>query len=298
MNQLTFHFLFATGMVVFPLLMLLLDCWISRKWNPDMCCEEATAIYKRGIRRLAAATILVLFAFYTWFLVDAGAIEEKRRPFLLYLEIGAFHLLWWPIAVRVHAEATRAGMGEASCSPFPSPGNVRMASLKPRRVSDYLSPTARAVPLLIGITALALTGHRVLTTASGVALSPQCWLFTAVGVLIIVAYGFWIRREVAAPQALAGEGDALERYYEEVEANRRFRVRCVFAFQVVFSSLFFAVGYFSIIVDQGRLSGATLGLLGGLGGSLVGLLGAICGIAGSAKMRRIQSLRQQLTARN
>jgi hypothetical protein len=103
---------------------------------------------------------------------------------------------------------------------------------------------------------------------------------------------------VAAPQALAGEGDALERYYEEVEANRRFRVRCVFAFQVVFSSLFFAVGYFSIIVDQGRLSGATLGLLGGLGGSLVGLLGAICGIAGSAKMRRIQSLRQQLTARN
>jgi hypothetical protein len=230
--------------------------------------------------------------------VDAGAIEEKRRPFLLYLEIGAFHLLWWPIAVRVHAEATRVGMGKAPCSPFGSPGNVRMASLKPRRVSDYLSPTARAVPPLIGITALALTGRRFLTTASGVALSPQCWLFTAVGVLIIVAYGFWIRREVAAPQALAGEGDALERYYEEVEANRRFRVRCVFALQVVFSSLFFASGYFSIIVAQGKLSGARLGLFGGLGGSVVGLLGAICGIVGSARMRRIEFLRQQLTSGN
>lgn len=265
---------------------------LFRALEPERQAEVRGTV-RRGFIRMGLATLAVVAAGVAWYLLDREAIDAGQRKSLLSpLVFAVFHLLWWPFAMPVITALDRANRDRPE-TPGRS-GEVRVASLRPRLVSSYLSSFARALPPLLGLAAPAVLVWRSLAVDAGGGVIAFASVFALGGYSFLITYGFWARREVTGPQQLADLGDGSERYEREVERLRRFRVRGVYAMQVSAAAVFFGCAALSIDASAGRIDGRVLGLVGGILGSAIGVAGGVFGTLASVYAFRLARLKRDL----
>lgn len=310
--NLAFHYLFALAMTCGPLAMLYMHLRTFERAAADLPrFEETRALLCEGLRRLAIVTLLCLAGLMLTITLLRPQQGGAPHGILVVLEMAVFHVLWWPFAVPVLRQAdgmvtwrgagSRTGDGsrapghESGGAPSVGDSKVRVAGLTPRRVSDDLSPVARVLPLLVGVVGVGFVGWRLFQVHETQGFVWQAAMFASGGIFVLLGYALWIRMEVRSPQPLVGSGEIARTYQEALEENRRFRVRAIFALEVLFAAVMFVVAFCTIEAAGGRLSGATIGILGGVGGSVIGILGSAMGIVGSVRMQKLRLLREQLS---
>lgn len=245
--------------------------------------------------RLLVAWGAVFVAFSVWALLDWSAwVEGRRRGILSLGMLFGFHLLWWPFSMPliVRHQRLARGLGELSSLGHDRP--VRHARLVRRSVRNDLPPALLRLPgILCGIGVLGFLIR--LFTLGNLDLSVGAPVgFVGAGLLVSLVHALWIRKEIEAPEALTGQGDAADEYAREVESLRRFRLRGISWLQAAMSLLFFTVAFLELEVAAGNLPAGVRGLVGGLGGSLVGLLGGGFGMFAGLRGTRLQSLKAKL----
>jgi len=253
-----------------------------------------------GIVRLAVNSAAVLVGFVVWFALDSAAIASgARRDAFWWVLLGAFFSMWWLLAMPVIRKIDQALAQRAIVHHGAPAGAVRVASLRPRRVADYLPTTARTLPPVLAAAALIAIAVRAL------AYPPQeprfLWgaiLFAAFALFELILYALWIRGEVAGSYPLAGEGKSASEYEKEVERLRRFRVWAVYWPGLLMAAVFFCAAFLFLEAGRGALNEATGGLIGGLmggiAGTAVGCWGAACGIKAFLHTARLNVLRSKI----
>lgn len=283
--------------------------------------DASLGAYDRVVRRLVPLTVASWVALVVAITLLREALIEQDPKFvhglLLTAELVIFHAMWWPIAAPVVNQIGKpwldgsthptAGSGSGRTAIHPDAGFTRqgvapvdpedprrVASLKPRRVSDDLSWLERYGPFVLGAVGLCATIVRSISVAPEVGWSGTSIMMLASGVFVLAGYAFWIRFEVAAPQPLVGSGEAAEQYREALERNRRFRVRAIFWLETTFAAVLFAAAYLALEVAVGTVDARMLGMAGGIVGSLIGLGGGVFGILASMRAQELRVLRTRL----
>lgn len=270
---------------------------VLRQLEPERQAEVRGAV-RRGLVRMTLATIAVAAVAAAWYALDREAIAAGARTGALSgVAFGVFHLLWWPFAMPVLTALDRVNRDRANRgrrAPAPRPPEVRVASLKPRRVDTFLPRSARLLPPLLGLAAPAALAWRFVAVGAGSGAIAAALAFAAGGYAFLISYGFWARREVAVPQDLAEMEARADEYEKEIDRLRRFRVRGIYALQVTASAVFFGCATVTVDVSAGRLDGRTLGLVGGILGGAVGVAGGVFGTLASVYAFRLARLKREL----
>lgn len=235
----------------------------------------------------------VAYGILCWLSLDWTAIQSNQRGgWVTSVALGVFHGVWWPFAMPIFQALDRALREYGVTTHGISSNPVRMATLKPRRVSEYLPEWGGACEIAVLLVSATVLVTRVLTAGS---IEPRLALggamFAATGLITIVAYAFWIRMETQQSYAAFSE-TATE---DEIENLRRFRVRMVFAGQLLMACTFFIAAGLFIEVARGTIAEPTAGVIGGVLGSAVGIAGGIAGtMAGlrAAKLQRTKPYRE------
>ncbi len=302
MTMLIIHYFLSFAMGVGPgILMVLMRPGFERGAVDG---GEVMEVYRAAMKRLLVLGTLGFLAIAIYITLDRQAVIEGRRGFVLGLEIALFHFLWWPIAmpaIRLASPGRKTGSTSGGGSVAPPAGHapvgaVRQASLRPRRVSDDLGPMMRLMPFGIAGLGLGVTLWRGLGIPAESSYPLGSLVFTMGAMIVLVAYGLWIRLEVEAPQPLQGSGEDLRRLENALERQRRFRVRGVFVVQQLFVAVMFGSGVLWIEVARGTVDESIVGVVGAIGGSFVGLVGATFGVAGSMRAQEVQSVRNHIAA--
>ena len=111
---------------------------------------------------------------------------------------------------------------------------------------------------------------------------------------MMAAYAFWIRMEVRQSY-LWLQGTASD---ENIEEHRRFRVRIVFAGQLLGAAAFFGAAALLLEVAHGTLSENIAATIGGILAGAFGIAGGIAGtVAGlrAARLQRVRTPKDQTT---
>ncbi len=253
------------------------------------------AVRRMWLTTTAAAAVTALVA---WLLPTPG-------PALLIGGMVVFHVVWWPCAFPLLNHGRPGRKGDAAAAPGPdsaldpapdaaSPDEPRrrVASLRDRPRSSYLSPVWWVLPIGVFTITLAEIVRAVVTgptlPSSGATLHLVLEPLGAVGILI--GYGWWAHHSAGTPQDLSQADDpaALEAAYDDF---RRFIVRGVFALMTAMVLLLMGSAVAVAHAPASGFSGATLGMLGGVGGTVVGLAGAAFGTLADVKRLRIRKLK-------
>ncbi|MCL4693092.1 MAG: hypothetical protein KJ060_11355, partial [Candidatus Hydrogenedentes bacterium] len=205
----------------------------------------------------------------------------------------AFHGLWWPFVFPLILRLDKSLRAHGVLAGPTQPGPVRRASLRARKVSEYLPSWSTPLEVAIVIIGITVVAARAVSAPD---LSPALlWsagMFAFWAVVFVVGYAFWIRMEVQQSYTWFA-ANATE---EELEAHRRFRVRSIFALQIAGAATFFAASAMVVEVARGSISGSTVGLIGGIAGAVLGIGGGVFGTIASlraAKLQRAQQYREQ-----
>lgn len=240
-----------------------------------------------GLAKLLAGAIVVSLAY----LVARGMVPRSVLPgntLAILVALGGFHGLWWGMGMPlVRAQDRTLQAHRAS-----STEQRRCASLHSRSAKDYLPASLLKAPLLIAVLGVAALAWRLMAApVPPLGLAAACG-FALVALGELALYRWWLSTEVTAPQAIKGTDPA--RQEREWEALRRFRVRAVFGMHCVLPAVFFVCAVLTVEAARGSLSGADLGLLGGILGVAVGLAGGIIGVVADLQRRRF-NVRQTLS---
>ena len=228
-----------------------------------------------------------------WLALDWTAIRTNQRGgWVTGVALGVFHGVWWPFVMPIFQDLDRA-LRQHGVTAHGGPSSpVRVATLKPRRMIEYLPGWAGACEIAVLLVSATVLATRVITAGSiEPRLAMGAAVFAMTGFITIVAYAFWIRMETQQSYAAFSE-TATE---EEIESLRRFRVRMVFAGQLLMACTFFIAAGLFIEVARGTIAEPTAGLIGGALGSAVGIAGGIAGtMAGlrAAKLQRTKPYRE------
>ena len=199
-------------------------------------------------RRLSLATLISLAA-----IAIVGTMTEPPSLVMGLADLLGFAVLSaiaWPSLSEVDRRS-RAGRDIDNPS--------RVASLRPRRVSDHLSPLFQAVPILIAMVGAVVMAVRVATPASSGQRRLIPILFVVSAVVFLVLYHRWIDQEVTGAQvADAPSSDAL----------RHQRVQSIFAWQVALVIGLTTVGHLLLSVNwvSNPAWAMTCALIGGVFG--------------------------------
>jgi hypothetical protein len=259
--------------------------------------EARKAVLERvrpGLMRLAVVWAVVVAGFFAWFALDWTAIASGARSNLPWtLSMGAFHVLWWPFAMpvlrRLDTRTPDAGDHDGMVAQ-----PVRVAALKPRRVTEYLSRGQRLLPIALAIAAPPALFIRAwhYPPLEGRPVWGAC-IFGAAGFTFLISYAVWIRFEVRASYGPIGQDEAEEEVLRETERLRRFRLQAIFWLQVLGAAAFFAGAALVLEVGRGTIQESTAGLIGGLGGTAVGCVGGLFGGLAGLRGYRLNVLKAQ-----
>jgi hypothetical protein len=239
--------------------------------------------------RLVIAQMALVIVAISWLLYSGGALEFGVQTATGGIAFYGFHAIWWPFVFPFMLRLDKSMRAHGVVVSSAQPGPVRRASLRARKVSEYLpswSTPLEVALVVIGITTVAV---RALTAPGlNTALLWSAGMFALWAVVFVVGYAFWIRMEVQQSYSwLAGNSTE-----EEIEAHRRFRVRGIFALQIAAAATFFAASALVIEVARGTISGSTVGLIGGIAGTVIGLGGGVFGTIASLRAAKLQRARQ------
>lgn len=237
-----------------------------------------------GPRRLRLATLAALSLFAGWVALDPSILSEERRAALGVAELAAFVVLGLLFLFPALHEATTTARDLVR--PEAASTAVRTASLRPRRVSDYVSLRALYLPYGVAIVSAALLVLHLAAPHAGERRSLLSLGFAAASLVFAALYGAWIHEEACGPDASGVTGTGGEPAREE---ERRRRVRAVFAGQSALVTVLGALALVLVDVDWSAAAGRTLALAGASLGGLVGILGCAASIASDVSRRRLEA---------
>lgn len=288
-----------TSFITLTFLVLMLCVHVPAAWwwqrrmlrGVDAAPRESVQRDVRGywVRLIVAQTIVLLGA-----VVWAVMHPEPFRNFQIQASSGrigfyAFHGLWWPFVFPLILRLDKSLRAHGVLRGPTQPGPVRTASLRARKVSEYLP--SWSTPLEVALVTIGINNvaARAVTAPDlNPALLWSAGLFAFWAVAFVIGYAFWIRMEVQ--QSYSWLADNVTE--EEIESHRRFRVRGIFALQIAGALTFFAASAMVIEVARGTLSGSTVGLIGGIAGAVLGIGGGAFGTLASLRAAKLQRARQ------
>jgi len=239
---------------------------------------------KRWQRRLRIATAVSWAAFAAWLSLDAQAASEgSPRAMLGLAELAAFAILGLAFGLPALAEVAGAAEAIVRARQDGALEKVRRASLRPRRVSDYLPLPLQLVPFAVALATLLLLAVRLALPAVG---ERRLWLPVAFGLISIVfagLYGAWIREEVCGPDA-SGPAAA-----DSLRGELGPSIRRIFIAQVGIVTAFSALALVLEGVDWASRSGAMVGVAAGLLGGAIGVVGCAHVLASGLTRRRLEA---------
>jgi hypothetical protein len=240
---------------------------------------------KRWQRRLRIATAVSWAAFAAWLSLDAQAASEgspRAMPGLAAL--AAFAILGLAFGLPALAEVAGAAEDIVRARQDGALEKVRQASLRPRRVSDYLPLPLQVVPFAVALATLFLLAVHLAQPAVG---ERRLLLPVAFGLISLVfagPYGAWIREEVCGPDASGPDAADSLRDGELGPSIRR-----IFIAQVGIVTAFSALALVLEGVDWASRSGAMVGVAAGLLGGAIGVVGCAHVLASGLTRRRLEA---------
>ena len=237
-----------------------------------------------GPRRLRLATLATLMLFAAWVALDPSMLSEGRRAVLGAAEFAAFVVLGllflFPALHKVTTTARDLVRSEAE------PVAVRTASLRPRRVANYVSLPTLLLPYGVAIVTAALLALRLAAPPAGDRRPLLSLGFAAASLVFAGLYGAWIHSEACGPDSSGVAGAAGE---PAREGERRRRVRAVFLGQSALVTVLGGLALVLVDVDWSVAAGRTVALAGASLGGLVGILGCAASIASDVSRRRLET---------
>jgi hypothetical protein len=237
-----------------------------------------------GPRRLRLATLAALLLFGAWAVLDPSILSEARRAALGVAELAAFVVLGLLFLFPALHEATTAARDLVRSET--DRAAVRTASLRPRRVADYVSLRMLLVPYGVAIVTAALLALRLAASPAGDRRPLLCLGFAAASFVFAGLYGAWIHEEACGPESSGVAGTGGEPAREE---ERRRRVRAVFLGQAALVTVLGGLALVLVDVDWSVATGRTVALAGASLGGLVGVLGCAASIASDVSRRRLET---------
>jgi hypothetical protein len=244
----------------------------------------AASLPSKARRRLWLATALVGAGLVLWLGGDARALSAgPPAPALGIVELTAFAVLGlgfgWPALSE--ANATAAEVARVARRDRP-PEAVRSASLRPRRVSDYLPRSLQSVPFGIVLAGLMLLAGRLAQPPAGDRrlLLPVCFALGAV--VFSFLYAAWMRDEARLPDAWEPTEPVSSR-----EPDRGRSIRRIFAVEVGLAGAFSILALILVDVDWASSTGALVGVAAALLGGAMGVLGCARVLASDVSRRKL-----------
>jgi amino acid transporter len=204
-----------------------------------------------AVARLTRATALVLPG-----AVVAAFLLTPPSRLMGVIDVAAFTFL---------AVFGLRALGEIDAASRPArelTSTERTASLRPRRLGDYLPLSARLAPFIIATAGLWVLGWRLDALSSSRLFVPMSFILGAV--VFLWLYEAWMREEIS------GDG-SVGLHPPDVEAGRRRRVRQIFAMEVILVAGLLGAGHALLGLDWAEetlrvtlatVSGAVLGVIG------------------------------------
>jgi hypothetical protein len=237
-----------------------------------------------GSRRLRLATLAALLLFGAWAVLDTSILSEARRAALGVAEFTAFVVLGLLFLFPALHEATTTARDLLRSEA--EPAAVRTASLRPRRVSDYVSLRTLLLPYGVAILGAALVALRLAAPPAGDRRPLLSLGFAAASLVFAGLYGAWIHEEACGPDSSGVAGTGGEPAREE---ERRRRVRAVFLGQSALVTVLGGLALVLVDVDWSVAMGRNVALAGASLGGLVGVLGCAASIASDVSRRRLEN---------
>jgi len=280
MNSLFIHSTIAPLVVGLPLLVVLIVRSIVQRDAVE--ARRSFALPWSELTTLAVVTVVALAAVAVWLILDARAIAASLRgPFLAIAEIGISLFIFWVFSVPALRKIERAAHSSVHEQVSAEEAQYRAASLRPRKVSNYLPVPLRVVGLLICVTALVSLAVQISEAGPDVRLMMPIG-YGAIAAVFFLLYEAMIREEALGAQAL-GSGHTAGPTPEEAEGTRRRRVAEIFILQNTLTLLFSMMALVAIGIRWDSSMGLVVAAVLGIAGGVVGGVG--CAFALSSEMR-------------
>jgi UDP-N-acetylmuramyl pentapeptide phosphotransferase/UDP-N-acetylglucosamine-1-phosphate transferase len=189
--------------------------------------------------------------------------------------MGVFDLALFAVLAAVGLKALGA-IDEISRPAREASASVREASLRPRRLNDYVSVTWHGLLLLGQGAALAVFAWRLLMPVP----DRRPWvpvMFALAAPVFTWLYEVWMRDLVSGGHVAGGD----------VESIRRRRIRLVFAAEAALAIVCLAVGHALLNLNWDQQTGWGTGL--SLAGAVVGIAGCALAVASDLARRRYET---------
>ena len=220
-----------------------------------------------AVARLTRATLVVLP------LVTAcGWLLAPPSLLMGALDVGAFILLsfiGFPALQRIDQESAPARTVKSA---------ERLASLRPRRLDQYLPLPMRLLPFIVTGLGVILLGWRLTTPMTDRLLVPVAFILSAP--IFVWLYEVCMRADVSGGEVIGVDESA-------ADGSRRRRVRKIFAIELTLALGLMTAGHTLLGSDWSR-DGAWVALAS-LAGAVLGVLG--CAFAVSSELGRRRYLR-------
>jgi hypothetical protein len=230
-------------------------------------------------RRLRLATLGALSLCAGWVTLDPSILSEERRLPLAMAELAAFVVLGLLFLFPALNEASTTARNLVR--PEAGSTGIRTASLRPRRVSDYVPLKALLLPYGVAAAGATLLLLRLGAPHAGGRRPLLSIGFAGAGLVLACLYGAWIHEEACGPDPSGSPGAT-------GEGERRRRVRAVFAGQCTLVTVLGGLSLGLVNTDWSLASGRTVALAGGSLGGLVGILGCAAVLASDVSRRRLE----------
>lgn len=279
MSWLLIHGIIAPVVVGLPLFVVLIALTIVKR---DSAVARRSFVFRwSDLAPLSVVTVIAWAAVAVWLVADAGGIAAGTRGrFLGIAEIGIPLSIFWIFAAPLLGKIDKAARASVQEQIAGGDSQYRAASLRPRKLSNYLPLPLRVPGMLICVITLAYLIGQISVASPGLRLTMPIG-YGAIAVIFFFLYEVWIRGEALGAQAL-GSGNTSGPTAEEAEWTRRRRVRQIFFLQITLTLFFSMMALVAIGIRWESPTGSTIGALTAVAGVLVGGVG--CAFALSSDM--------------
>ena len=255
--------------------------WYRKNQLREIASETAARI-REETRSLFVGFMIAWLVTFTGMLVWTAGAVAGIHPLggvvhLFWPVFCGFHLLWWPLAVPLMNRTQQLLEQEGAVAPSRPEGTFRAASLRARRVGDYLPSFSFPLAVVVAVLGpMCVGGWLWLHPEMEQRLLIGAVSFGITGLLAMVVWMFCMK--LVLVEQLPGAGGVLN---EETEALRRFRMQGFYWFMLLMAVLMFGAAFLFVKIGRGAIMEETVGLVGGVVGTVVGVGGGVFGTLAS-----------------
>lgn len=203
--------------------------------------------------------------------IAAAALLTPPSLLMGVIDLGAFTLLaWFGVQALGAIDAASRPVREVQAA-------ERTASLRPRRLNDYLPLPVRLVPFIVTVAGLGVLGWRLGSISSGRLLVPISFILAAP--VFLWLYEVWMRQEIS------GDG-SIGTNLQDADAGRRTRVRQILLVEIVLVAGLVSAGH--ALLGANWVPDGMLVALATVAGSILGVFGCAFALASDLARRRFR----------